>query len=67
MRNKIKVTIPAMSSPGIKRTVYIVNNQDECEKYVTAIKKDIKIMRLRYSATFGTWNVRTLNRTGNLE
>ena len=50
-----------------KKTVHIVNNQDDCEKYATDKKKDIKIMRLRNNATFGTWNVRTLNRTGNLE
>ena len=66
-RNKIKLYLTARSSLGIKRTVRIVNNQDECEKYATDKKKDIKIMRLRNNATFGTWNVRTLNRTGNLE
>ena len=31
------------------------------------IKRKIKIMRLRNNATFGTWNVQTLNRTEQLE
>ena len=67
MRNKIKLSIPSRPSPGIKRTAHIVNYQDECEKDDTDKKKDRKSMRLRNNATVGTWNVRTLNRTGNLE
>ena len=49
-----------------KKTVNIANNHDEWEKYATDKMKDIKIMRLGNNATFGTWNVRNLNRTGNL-
>ena len=39
MRNKIKLSIPARPSPGIKRTAHIVNYQDECEKDDTDKKK----------------------------